>query len=90
MCADACVPQDVVAERGFRMLMVEGPLDFSLTGVMASIAGALAGAGISMFALSTYDTDYVLVRDDRLADAIEALQAAGWELSSRDVPIGQP
>ena len=81
VCDERFVPFEFVAvERGFRMLMVEGPLDFSLTGVMASIAGPLAEAGVSMFAISTYDTDYVLVREERLAEAVEALRGAGWEI----------
>jgi len=81
VCASQSVPADVVAERGFRMLMVEGPLDFSLTGVMASIAGPLAAAGVSMFAISTYDTDYVLVREERFADAVAALREADWDVA---------
>jgi len=82
VCDERVVPLDVAAERGFQVLAVEGPLDFSLTGVMASISGALAGAGVSMFAVSTYDTDYVLVRGDRLGDAVAALRAADWEVAS--------
>jgi uncharacterized protein len=82
VCAESSVPAGIVAERGFRMLMVEGPLDFSLTGVMASIAGPLADAGVSMFAVSTYDTDYVLVRD--FAGAVAALGGAGWDVAVGD------
>jgi hypothetical protein len=67
------VPTDVVAERGWRAISVEGPLDFGLTGVLASLAGPLAEAGVSIFAVSTYDTDYVLVPADRLDDARRAL-----------------
>ena len=81
VCDERLVPFEFVAvERGFRMLMVVGPLDFSLTGVMASIAGPLAEAGVSLFAISTYDTDYVLVREERLGEAVEALRGAGWEI----------
>jgi hypothetical protein len=80
VCAERCVPLDLTAERGFRMLVVEGPLDFSLTGVLASITGALAEACISLFAISTYDTDYLLVRNDRVEDALAALESAGWEV----------
>jgi hypothetical protein len=58
-------------------LAVAGPLDFALTGVLAALAVPLAAAGVSLFAVSTYDTDHVLVRSDRLADAVEALRAAG-------------
>ena len=77
LCSAAAVPPDAQAERGWRALKVEGPLDFSLTGVLASLAAPLADERISIFALSTYDTDYVLVRDEDLAGACEALRAAG-------------
>jgi len=77
VCAAAGVPDGARAERGWRALVVEGPLDFALTGVLASLAVPLARAGVPIFALSSYDTDHVLVRSDRLAVAIEALRAAG-------------
>ncbi len=81
VCAAAAVPPDVRAERGWRCLRVAGRLDFSLTGVLASIANPLAAAKVSIFALSTYDTDYVLVREQSLAAAIECLSAAGHEVT---------
>jgi len=77
VCDDEAVPSDVLSERGFRALVIEGQLDFSLTGVLAAVASPLAAAKISLFAFSTYDTDYVLVKDERLEAAIAALQAAG-------------
>lgn len=80
VCGQAAVPLDVAAECGFRMLMVEGPLDFSMTGILASITTSLADAGVSLFAISTYDTDYVLVRDDRFQSAVAALRAGGWDV----------
>lgn len=80
VCAAAAVPASVQAERGWRCLRVAGRLDFSLTGVLASIAGPLAAANVSLFAISTYDTDYVLVRGENLAAAIDALSAAGHEV----------
>jgi uncharacterized protein len=77
VCAQDAVPAGVRAERGFRALAVAGPLDFALTGVLAGLALPLARAGVSIFAVSTYDTDHVLVREDRLEDAVAALRAAG-------------
>jgi hypothetical protein len=77
------VPDGIVAERDFRVLEVEGPIPFDVTGVMASIAGPLAAAGISLFPLATYDTDYVLVRDRDLAGAVAALAEGGWTVGSR-------
>jgi hypothetical protein len=81
VCAAAGVPTEVQAERGWRCLRVAGRLDFSLTGVLASIAGPLAVGKVSLFALSTYDTDYVLVREQDLTVAIECLRAAGHEVA---------
>ncbi len=65
-------------ERGWRAFKVEGPLDFSLTGILSSIAAPLAAARVSLFAISTFDTDYVLVRD--VAAASAALREAGFKL----------
>ena len=65
------------SESGWSVLRVEGSLDFSLTGILAGIASTLAGAGISIFAVSTFDTDYVLVRHERLEATKAALMAAG-------------
>ena len=76
-CPEGDVPEGIRAERGFVPLKVEGPLDFALTGILASVAGPLADAGISLFAIATFDTDYVLVRAERLLDATAALRAAG-------------
>jgi hypothetical protein len=65
------------AQRAFR---VAGTLDHSLTGVLLSLAAPLADAGVPIFAVSTWDTDYVLVPDDRVEDAIAALEAADHEV----------
>ncbi len=81
VCAEDEVPEDVPAQRGWRALSVHGPLDFGLTGILAGLAGPLAAAGIPVFAISTFDTDHVLVSEDRLPDAIEALRGAGHEVS---------
>jgi hypothetical protein len=78
VCVERLVPPEVVAERGWRVLQVQGPLDFALVGVLAAITAPLAAAGVSIFALSTYDTDYVLVKEDALERAIQALGQAGF------------
>ena len=80
VCAEAGVPLGVTADLGWRALAVAGPLDFGLTGILLSIAQPLAEAGVSVFALSTYDTDYVLVKGDTLAIAIAALAASGHRI----------
>jgi hypothetical protein len=77
VCRMDAVPPDVASEPGWRAIRVAGTLDFSMTGVLASLAGPLADANVSIFALSTHDTDYVLVKDDALERAIAALTAAG-------------
>ncbi len=81
VCLAEQVPEGVVAERGWQCFEVAGPLDFSLVGILASLTGTLAEAGISIFAISTYDTDYVLVRTERLGDAIAALCRAGHPIN---------
>lgn len=77
VCDEADVPGDVRSEPGWRALKVRGPLDFALTGILASIAAPLADAGVSIFAVSTFDTDYVLIREEALERAMGALAAAG-------------
>jgi len=77
---DALVPGHVTAETGWRMVKVLGPLDFSLVGVLASLANPLAAVGVSIFAISTYDTDYLLVREAQFTQALAALAEAGFYL----------
>ena len=64
-------------ESGWSCIKVTGPLDFSLTGILAGISAVLAEAKISIFAVSTFDTDYILVKSDNLLSAKEALMASG-------------
>ncbi|SQH76862.1 conserved protein of unknown function [Shewanella benthica] len=61
-------------ERGWRCFEVIGPLGFSMTGILSSVSGTLADAEISIFAISTFDTDYILVKKDKLEKAITALK----------------
>jgi uncharacterized protein len=77
VCLEDHVPAGVLYEGGWRCLGVVGQLDFSLAGVIASLAGPLAGAGVPIFVISTYDSDYLLVKDDRLERAVAALSEAG-------------
>ena len=80
VCAADDVPDDVAAERGYRVLAVRGPLDFGLVGIVAALSTVLASAAISIFVVSTYDTDYLLVRGTDLERAAGALRAAGHEV----------
>ena len=77
------VPDDVVGERGFRVIKIEGPIPFQATGVIASFATPLASAGIAIFPFSTYDTDYVLVRETDLSRAVDTLRLAGWNVKQQ-------
>lgn len=81
--AAEAVPSDARAERGWRSLRIAGTIDLGLTGVLASVLAPLGEAAISIFAVSTYDTDYVLVREHALESAIDALRAAGHEVRER-------
>ncbi len=80
ICPEAQVPRDIAASRGWIALALHGTFDLSLVGVLASVAAPLAAARVSIMAVATYDTDYVLVRDDQLAAAREALVSAGHEV----------
>jgi len=77
VCAEGEVPESVLAQRGYRGLRVRGPLDFGEIGILASLARALAAASISIFVVSTYDTDYLFVREADLANAVTVLRDAG-------------
>jgi uncharacterized protein len=77
VCQAALVPPEVRAERGWAVLMLHGPFDFGLTGILAAVLNPLSGAGIGIFAFSTFDTDYLLVKVAQLGAAVDALRAAG-------------
>jgi hypothetical protein len=81
VCPGSQVPEDVKAESGWRILEVEGPLDFSMTGVLNRLTRPLADSKISVFVLSTYLTDYLLIHSEDLKPAIEVLQAQGHKIS---------
>ncbi len=77
VCEEESVPPEIHAERGRRLLQIEGTLAFTLTGVLASVAAPLAKAEISIFAVSTYDTDYLLVSEEDLTATMDVLETAG-------------
>jgi hypothetical protein len=81
VCSEAGVPEGVECDRGWRCLKVAGPLDLSLTGVLASLANPLAEARINIFAVSTFDTDYLLVKEENLPQATEVLIQSGHLLN---------
>jgi len=77
VCEESRIPEGVRSERDWAALKLEGPFPFAMTGVLASFAIPLADAGISIFALSTFDTDYVLVKRAQLEAVTRALAGAG-------------
>jgi uncharacterized protein len=78
VCLRENAPRGARVEDGWRALKLEGPIPFEEIGVLSALAGSLAGAGLSVFALSTFDTDYILVKETSLAAALEALGKAGF------------
>ena len=76
----AVVPSDVSAERAYHAFRVRGPLPLHLVGVMAALAVPLAAAGVSIFPIATYDTDYLLVKAEDAVRAQEALAGAGHQV----------
>ncbi|MDY0260519.1 MAG: ACT domain-containing protein [Desulfovibrio sp.] len=81
VCLSAHAPVHCLArEDGWRAFRVAGQMDFGLTGVLAGLATVLARASVSIFALSTFDTDYILVKKENLSKALEALASAGHEV----------
>ncbi len=80
--ADAgAVPPGVRSEGPFRALEVEGPLDFGLVGVLSRLLEPIAQARVSVLAIATFDTDYILIKEPDLERAVEALRAAGHDVS---------
>ncbi len=73
------VPVDVESDRGWRCLKVDGPLAFTMIGILASLATPLADGGISLLSVSTYDTDYLLVKEANLDDALAILRREGHQ-----------
>jgi len=83
VCEEKLLGADFKAERGRRLIRVDSTLAFSLTGIVASLAAPLAEASVSIFAVSTYDTDYLLVNEGELDRAIAALERAGHKVQRR-------
>jgi uncharacterized protein len=82
VCRDHDVPDGESVDRGWTLLETMGPLDFTLTGVIASLVEPLAAAEVPIFLISTFESDYVLVRSSDLARAADALEGAGHEFAA--------
>lgn len=79
VCPGTQVPSEIVHENGWACLKLQGPFPFSETGILASFVRPLSERAIPIFAVSTFDTDYVLIKQDRLEKAVQALRDAGHE-----------
>jgi hypothetical protein len=75
VCLEECVPEGVRCEKGWRAFKLEGPFEFSEVGIISAVATPLAEAGVGIFAVSTFDTDYVLVKKERSDLAADVLRA---------------
>ena len=80
VCLQGNVPEGIKCEFEWRMLKIEGPLDFSLIGILSKISSLLAQNSISIFAVSTYDTDYILVKEKDISNAIKVLSEDNYNI----------
>jgi hypothetical protein len=80
VCLQSLVPDGIRCERDWRCFKLAGPIPFTMVGVLASLVQPLAEAGISVFAISTFDTDYLLVKAADFKGAIDALRQHGFSL----------
>ena len=79
---EGAAPHGVLCEPGWRGFKLEGQFDFALTGILSSLATPLADAGVGIFVMSTYNTDYIMVKQADLTQAVAALQAAGHSVNT--------
>ncbi|MBU3174926.1 ACT domain-containing protein [Clostridium estertheticum] len=84
VCSQDSIPSNIKCEKDWRILKVEGPLDFSLIGIISSISTVLALKRISIFAVSTYDTDYILVKNKDIDNAVLALSNERYEVINQE------
>ena len=81
VCSTKCVPETATErDDGWKAFRIRGPLDFSMIGVLSKIAGILADAGIGIFAVSTYNTDYILTKKDKFELTLSLLESAGYDV----------
>lgn len=80
VCLQDKIKEDNKCEKDWRILKIEGPLDFSLIGILSRISTLMANNGISIFAISTYDTDYILIKEESINRAIEVLENNNYNI----------
>ena len=82
VCEEGCIPPDTAAcETGWRAFRIQGVLDFSLIGILSKISTILADNGIGIFAVSTYNTDYIFTKADAFDQAVALLEEAGYAIA---------
>lgn len=82
VCESAHIPAQAIAvENGWRMFKIDGPLDFGMVGVIAGISALLAENRIPIFAISTFDTDYLLVRNEHYEKSKQVLRQSGYDIA---------
>lgn len=81
LCREDTIPDGVNCEKGWRAFKLLGPFEFTEIGILAGILGPLSKAGISILAVSTFDTDYVFVKGDRLNEARDVMEANGFQVA---------
>jgi len=86
VCSRDAVPEGIRQEAGWRAFRLKGPIEFSAIGILASLTAPLARSGISLFALSTFDTDYLLVKEDDVKKASLALREEGHRIHPEPKP----
>lgn len=74
VCLENNIPSDIKYEKFWKILKIEGPLDFSLVGILSKISSLMAENNISIFAISTYDTDYILIKKEKIDSAVNILE----------------
>jgi hypothetical protein len=82
VCDQNTVGEAEECEKNWRCLEIEGFFDFSETGILSQVCGSLANAGIAVFVISAFETDYLLIKNSRFNEALEALRASGHQISS--------
>lgn len=78
VCETSCVPDGIKLDKDWRLLKIAAVLDLSLTGITAKFSTALANVDVNLCVIATYDTDYIMVKEEKLAVAIKALQREGF------------
>lgn len=81
VCLESDIPENTLKrDDHWRMFRIEAVMDFSLIGILAKLAQLLAECHISIFAISTYNTDYILIKEENFSQAIKALEKAGYTI----------